>query len=341
MNRHTMMPRTLRFQSLLAVVLALLFAAPAYADQPETAEQWLQKLAPAMSLSAYRGVFVYARGEQVNSMQIAHRFHDGEVQERLVQLDGESGEIVRKGERIFCVLPDHGRVKLDQIIASGPFAEPFARDLAPDGRWYQASLMGESRVAGHETVGVALDARDEHRYSYQLWLEKDSGLLVKSHVQTADGKVLERFQFTTLEIVDELPDSEFELQSQGPEVERRLHAVAGDERGRLEGWHLNWRPDGFSPSAVPRSGNKQAVAFSDGLATFSVFVESVGTLVMPTGASRIGATTAYMRYVQAADQGFLVTVVGEIPPATAMRVAESVEVDSSLSARPQAELHDN
>ncbi len=319
----------------LGVCVALLALVPtaALAESTAQAQAWLQKLGPAMSQTTYRGVFVYARGEQVHSMQIAHRYHDGQIQERLVQQDGEGGEIVRKGDRVFCILPDHGRVQLDQVIPSGPFVEAKASQWLPDSRWYRAAMLDDDRVAGHATVQIALDARDAHRYSYRLWLEKDTGLLVKSHVKSEGGQVLERFQFTSLEIIDSLPDSEFELVSEGRVVKDRSLAagtLAGE--GRFAGWRLGWRPDGFAPAVAPRSGDHPAIAFSDGLATFSVFVEASGSVPMPTGASRIGATTAYMRHLEAGDKGYLVTVIGEIPPATAMRVAESVEVDTATPA---------
>ncbi|MDX1634044.1 MAG: MucB/RseB C-terminal domain-containing protein [Marinobacter sp.] len=326
--------KVLRLSALAAVFWATLLAlapVPVLAESPSRADLWLQKLGPAMNLTTYRGVFVYARGEQVHSMQIAHRYHEGQVQERLVQQDGAGGEILRKGERVLCVLPDHGRVQLDQVIPSGPFAEAMASQWVPDSRWYQSVLLEDDRVAGHTTVQVALEARDAHRYSYRLWLEKNTGLLVKSHVRTASGEVLERFQFTSLEIIDSLPDSEFELQTEGRIIKNR--ALAGEPapaESRMSGWRLGWRPDGFVPAVAPRSGGKPAVAFSDGLATFSVFVESTGAMAMPTGVSRIGATTAYMRHVEAGDAGYLITVIGEIPPATAMRLAESVEVDAPV-----------
>ncbi|MFC7295151.1 MucB/RseB C-terminal domain-containing protein [Marinobacter aromaticivorans] len=318
--------------------LALAAPAPAVAGE-KTAAYWLQRLGPALNMTSYRGVFVYARGSSVHSMQIAHRYHNGIVEERLVLQDGGSGEIVRRGMNVVCVLPEQGRVKLDQVIPSGPFAEAFTRQLIPVSRWYRAELKGEDRIAGYDVVTVALAAKDQHRYSHRLWLEKSTGLLVKSHVRTADGEVLEHFQFTSLEITDDIADSEFEIRSEGREITRTLND-AGKRPGspdefsrtpRMHGWHLGWRPEGFEPAAAPRSGKGQAVAFSDGLAAFSVFVEPAGRVSMPTGASRIGATTIYMSQLKSADKTFMVTVVGELPPASARRVAESVRIDEAFA----------
>ncbi|WP_227538084.1 MucB/RseB C-terminal domain-containing protein [Marinobacter vulgaris] len=317
----------------LLSVLAFFLAGQAFSDTAsKDAEYWLDRLGPALNMTSYRGVFVYARGNQVSSMQIAHRYQNGVVEERLVPQDGANGEIVRKGMRVICVLPDHGRIQLDQVIPSGPFAEAFSSQLMPVSRWYKSEVAGDDRIAGYEVVKLALNAKDELRYSHQLWLEKSTGLLVKSNVSSSDGEVLEHFQFTSLEITDSLSDSEFVIRTEGTEIERELATKkTSSPAPRMDGWTLEWRPDGFIPAAAPRSGKGQAVAFSDGLAAFSVFVEPAREMVMPTGASRIGATTVYMKQLEVDDVDFFVTVVGEIPPTTARKVAEAVRVDDRLA----------
>ena len=318
----------------LLMILAFMLAGPiSVAADEEEAAAWLKRLGPALNMTSYRGVFVYARGGSVNSMQIAHRYHDGVVEERLVLQDGGSGEIVRKGMNVVCVLPERGRIKLDQVIPSGPFAESFTSQLVPVSRWYRAEMKGEDRVAGYDVVTVALSARDRYRYSHRLWLEKSTGLLVKSQVRNAEGEVLEHFQFTSLQIGENIPDSEFEIRARGREILRTLENSASQASAvqRMDGWRLGWRPDGFVPAAAPRSGKGQAVAFSDGLAAFSVFVEPAGAVDMPTGASRIGATTVYMHKVSYEGNAYLVTVVGELPPQTARHVAESVRVENALA----------
>jgi sigma-E factor negative regulatory protein RseB len=324
-----------------AFVLACLLVVPVPATaesagasgQPETASDWLKRLGPALNMTSYRGVFVYARGGQVHSMRIAHRFRDGRVEERLVLQDGGSGEIVRKGMDVVCVLPDQGRIRLDDVIPSGPFAEAFSAHFMPVVERFTPELVGEDRVAGYDVVAIALRANDDDRYSHRLWLEKNTGLLVKSHVRDADGEVLEQFQFTSLEITDDLANQEFEIQSEGREISRTLDDPENSQSlvNRMNGWTLGWRPEGFMPAAAPRSGIGKAVAFSDGLAAFSVFVEPAGNLKMPTGASRVGATTIYMRELDVSGKPFLVAVVGEIPPKTARKVADAVRIDNELA----------
>lgn len=320
--------------TLKSALLALLMAVtPVTIAGERPAEAWLEQLAPALNMTSYRGVFVYARGGRVHSMQVAHRYADGVVQERLVLQDGGAGEIVRKGMDVVCVLPRQGKIRLDQVIPSGPFAKAFASDLMPVSKWYRSDLVGEDRIAGYDAVIIALTARDAYRYSHRLWLEKNTGLLVKRDVGEAGGPVLEHFQFTSLEITGDIPDSELEVQTRGRIVTR----TAGNEEpeppvgasASMSGWRLDWRPQGFVPAAAPRARAGQAVAFSDGVAAFSVFVEPEGPVKMPRGASRIGATTVYMRELSVAGRPFLVTVVGEVPPDTARQVADSVRVENA------------
>jgi sigma-E factor negative regulatory protein RseB len=64
------------------------------------------------------------------------------------------------------------------------------------------------------------------------------------------------------------------------------------------------------------------VVFADGLATMSVFIEPNSPVTDPASDVQIhGPTSAYSRRVADA----LVTVVGEVPPATVRAVAQSVE----------------
>lgn len=297
----------------------------AAASTPTTAEEWLQHLAPALNHTSYEGVFVYTRGNEVNSMRIYHRYRDGHVRERLVQLDGANGEIIRDDNRVVCIYPNKGQVQLDNVIPAGPFAEAFANQLTPVTRWYKPQLLHEDRIAGYPAIGVALKARDKDRYSYRLWLEEKTGLLVRSEVVGAHGHILERFQFTDLTFTNDIPDSKLEAKP-GNRTIHREDIRQPDSATRRTEWSMGWKPAGFVAAAAPVAAKNEAVAYSDGLASFSVFVEPLKGVDMPSGVSRIGATTAYLRKMHRNDTTYLITVVGEVPPLTARRVANGIEL---------------
>jgi sigma-E factor negative regulatory protein RseB len=309
-----------------------LYGMPTFAAESEatSARDWLGNLETALEKTSYRGVFVYARGVEVNAMRIIHRYRNGTVTERLSQLDGDNGEIIRHGNEVVCILPNRGRLELDAVIPAGPFAGAFTDRLKPMSRWYRPHKLDDGRIAGFDAVVIAVTAKDRHRYSYRLWLERETGLLLKSQVRDRQGEVLERFQFTQLEITDDIADSELEVPHSGKQVQ----AVPGNEDAEAptgeaadsdaRSWQLGWTPDGFVAFTDMGDERFRLAAFSDGMASFSVFVEPMGGMDMPVGASRIGATTAYLHKIRSQEHVYLVTVVGEVPPETAMRVAESV-----------------
>src|SRR5690606_5469762 len=133
-------------RGLTFLALAYLWSVPgAFAQAPgevgnaartEQAMAWLERLGPALNMPSYQGVFVYARGDQVHSMRIAHRFRDGRVDERLVMQDGGSGATVSRGMHVVCVLPDQWRVRMDGVLPPGRFAEAFTSRLTAFGQWY-------------------------------------------------------------------------------------------------------------------------------------------------------------------------------------------------------------
>lgn len=318
----------------LTPMLAMAKSTESTVDTDQSMQQgfaWLERMTDAMRTQNYRGIFVYSRGNTSSSMKVMHRFKNGVDRERLVQLDGEMGEILRTGDELVCVLPGNKVVSLDQSIPSGPFAGAFARRLMPNKAYYRISLSGEDRVAGHQAVKVAVMAKDANRYSYVLWLEKPSGLLLRSHLINAKGEVLEQFNYTSLELDATISDAELESKNIG---EAYSHESVPSIRGGKDwtakvDWRIGWLPDGFmSVNKAVQSGDglqsSNVQVFTDGLASFSVFIESPSDNSMPEGATVIGATVAYAHRLQWQDQEYRVTVVGEVPIKTAIHVAKQV-----------------
>ena len=95
-------------------------------------------------------------------------------------------------------------------------------------------------------------------------------------------------------------------------------------------WESGWIPPGFklvgvSQTDSPVSDQKvDSLLFSDGLASFSLFVEKDRSKVLGPSSEQIGATTAVSRLFRQGDDYYNVTVIGEISSGVAERVAVSV-----------------
>lgn len=289
------------------------------------AEQWIEKMREAATYSSYRGTFMFSRGDMSSSMRVVHRYHEGEEQERLTQLDGEMGEILRRGMEVICLVGEHDLVRLEKGEFSNPVSASF-KEFMPDHEHYRVDEKGIERVVNRAAVKIRVQAKDALRYSYRLWLDRETGLLLKSQVLGDDDKSLETFQFTSLEIPTETRPEEFAFDMDAEKVVMKTIPLSQPDKKWPSGleWDVAWVPEGFKTMSAP-GNSRDVMLYSDGLASFSVFVERQRDEMLPEGASMVGATTLYFSELSHKDMAYAVTVVGEIPAMTAMKVAKGVQ----------------
>jgi len=289
-----------------------------------TPRQWLKKMQMAATEQDYKGTFVFMRGAMSSTMSVVHRFQNGIERELLKQLDGEMGEIIRNGAEVVCVFPDHRTVQLEQSKYSNSIVQTFA-SFMPDQSEYELSVMDDGRIVERPCVQIHVAAMDEDRYSYRLWLDKETGLLLKSSLMDQNGKVLERLHYTEVEFPDSISESELKGMNTGGVV---THEMISDLSNGVKlrsdlMWTTGWSPKGYKKV---NSDGASVMVYSDGLATYSIFIEELKDDAMPEGAVQVGATIAYSYQRKVNSGQYNVTVMGEIPAMTAMKVAESVMV---------------
>ena len=171
---------------------------------------------------------------------------------------------------------------------------------------------------------LSISPKNNDRYGYLLWLDRETGLLLQSHMVDVDQKrVREIFQFSTISIGPSTVSSSLASSMAEDAVQHRLSGevvlFSEDQRAKPR-WRVAWLPNGFK--AVPVTGNNR-FHFSDGLATFSVFFEPAGNSLLPDSATQVGGTVVITRRLKRLKGQ--ITVVGEVPFSIAEKVAESVE----------------
>jgi len=317
----------MRALPLLTLLLGSCTMVPALAanSSPEASE-WLNKLARAEQEQSYQGSFVYERNGSFSSHDIWHRVQDGKVSERLLQLDGAAQEIVRVDGKVQCVSGS-----LVSGVGSPPDSAPRVLDPLKLMSWYDLSVAGRSRVAGRDAVIVTLTPRDQHRYAFELHLDRRTGLPLRSLMLNDKGQLLERFQMTRLD-TDEAPsDDDLHASASCKPVER----VATASTEAASGWRSDWLPPGFEliNSTVRRDQARNSMVsslmYDDGLARFSVFLEPITDDAGPDTRAQLGPTVAVSRRLNTPKGKVMVTVVGEIPLGTAERVALSMRAQDA------------
>ncbi|MGD8218094.1 MucB/RseB C-terminal domain-containing protein [Pseudomonas thivervalensis] len=295
-------------------------AIPAHADD---AQDWLNRLSQAEQQQSFQGTFVYERNGSFSTHNIWHRVQDGKVRERLLQLDGSAQEVVR--------IDGHTQCVSGSLIAGlGNTPDSTSRALDPQKlkNWYDLAVIGKSRVAGRQAVIVALTPKDQHRYGFELHLDKETGLPLKSLLLNDKGQLLERFQFTRMNVA---APADADLQASAeckPVAQDPVKTVAAKTA-----WHSDWLPPGFelTSSAARKDPDTQvqvsSLMYDDGLARFSVFLEPLNGANATDTRTQLGPTAAVSRRLTTPQGEMMVTVVGEIPIGTAERIALSMRSD--------------
>ncbi len=309
--------------------LFLILVAPALWSE-QLPREYLDQMSHSFRELDYRGEFTYEFGSHMDTLSIVHAVRGGVEKERLVYLNGNPREIVRDGHELSCIHPGDQIMRLGSTIASGPFARSFqgVRDIS---EYYRFSFGEPTRVAGRSARQIVVKPLDEYRYGFQLYLDQQTGLLLKSVTLSPAGTVLERFQFTRIDIGAEIDDSELQA-SEVASSHAIHHVLAQSHEGSVPQSIAvaAWLPPGFSLSASSvQSGSEPPVhlsMYTDGFSTLTVVLEPAepGAQLLDDGQARRGATVAYLRQLALQGKPYLLTVVGEIPLETAQKVAYSV-----------------
>lgn len=316
---------------LLSLLLSGWFIVPAHADE---AQDWLTRLGQAEQQQSFHGTFVYERNGSFSTHNIWHRVQNGRVRERLLQLDGSAQEVVRIDGRTQCVSGT-----LIAGLGDSPNAAARALDPKKLKNWYDLAVIGKSRVAGRDAVIVSLTPRDQHRYGFELHLDKKTGLPLKSLLLNDKGQLLERFQFTSLD-TDEIPSDKDLL----AEPDCKPINIASDKASAaktVQNWRSDWLPPGFeltSSSSHKDAQTKTQVSslmYDDGLARFSVFLEPLNGATVTDTRTQLGPTVAVSRRLTTPQGEMMVTVVGEIPIGTAERIALSMRNNDGAATSKQ------
>ncbi len=320
--------KPVRFQSLL-LSLSLTFPVAAIATQLAEVQAWLEKMQHAAHMVNYEGTFVYGQQGQLSSMRIIHRVTPQGGQERLISMDGTGREVIRDGNKVTCFLPDSNAVVVEKTRPTKQFPPEFPMKIDELKDFYTFKLMGDSRVAGHLTQGIKILPKDPYRYGHHLWVEKKTGLLLKTHLLNEQGKPIEQFVFTQVTFLDEVPDEKLVTAVNSQDF-TWYEAKESSDKSEEQHPDLNvaWLPGGFKEDMermqkMPTGGMPvKHKVFSDGLSSVSVFFEEgmeqdTSNLV---GGSRMGAINAHGRSLG----DYHVTVVGEVPHVTVQKICEAV-----------------
>lgn len=288
------------------------------AQSPEVTKL-LQKMASIPHTLNYQGSFTYQHKDNpsLQSFRIIHWVEDGVEHERLQHLNGPEREFLRSGKVIGCE-------SLGDQLLQGKISQ-LGASLARMDQLYRFEIRGPERVAGREATALLALPLDAYRHSSLLTIDNETGLVLKSWLVDESARPLERYQFIDLDLSPDLASMQ---QQPAAKVQRSTTAQLSDcnpsELKQSQHWQLAWVPPGFA-FVGQRKVREQIdmLMYTDGLTTFSVFIE-IASGAIPEGVAQRGATLAVMDSLSYQGKRYRITVVGEIPVVTAQKIAQNI-----------------
>lgn len=321
------MTRVANVRLALALAAGLAVAPSAH---PESVTDWLMRMTTAANDLSYRGTFVYLHENQIETMRVARMAEADNVRERLYSLNGAAREIIRDQEQVWCYLPDQQMgVHQYRQTSDNTFPRILPRDIADLEANYRLEMRRQERIADRMAQEIRISPRDTFRYGYALWVDAETGLLLRADLLDTDGMSIEQYMFTDIEVGADIDEGD--LRAVTPEQDL---VWIGDRNeapppgpARLE-WAVGRVPDGFMLTrqiqrlSPMRKQPVEHLVYSDGLAAVSVFIERrAGLKKTPMeGLSRMGALHAFATVID----NYQVTVVGEVPADTVDMMGMSV-----------------
>lgn len=294
------------------------------------ASEWLERMSKAFRESSYQGVLIFGNDRQWQTLSVSHALINNTEYEKFRHLTGIPREIIRRGDETTCIHPGEHSTRLDTALPVPLVGYDGGLDI---GAVYEFQMREVSRVAGRYAQHIRVIPQDNFRYGYNLWLDQETGLLLRSELVNLQQQVLERFQFADINIGLNLTEDDFSPQGDGHTLAQHRHETINETPAEAVNWVPAWVPQGFQLASAGQvavePGNEDdaqplRLMYSDGLASFTLFVDPAGAEGLPEIVSQWGATSAAVRYLTHDKLRYRITAVGELPSDAILKIAGSV-----------------
>lgn len=288
-------------------LLCALLAAPGLlaADAGEDWQAWFARMQRAQSALNYDATVVIDQGKGWEAFELSQRIGPNGVEQRVQGLTGEPARLLRSGQGM-SLLTEGSDTRL--ATSPQPSMVPDPRLLA---RSYRVELGADERVAGRQARQVAVLAQDASRFSLRVWIDRDTGLPLRSERLAEGGSLIERQMVTRLVVHGFAAAA-------GPAP---VVAASASAAAELSG--------GFQllamPAMVPGLQGASHAIVGDGLVRVSVYRVPLRFLAgLPAEAWQRGATGKVV--LQGGEEALF--VIGELPPATLRAIAAEMSASA-------------
>ncbi|WP_341659574.1 sigma-E factor regulatory protein RseB [Vibrio sp.] len=316
-------------KKILTSVLALFsLSSPLAFAEERTAEALLHQMNEASQHLSYELSYILIKKNSIEPLLYRHARNNNQQLAHLVYLSGPSREVIRRGSEVSYIELGVEPFTIESGNIVAPTIPLLNSDVEELSRFYDFIQVGRAREAGVACQVLRVASKDGLRYSYILWVDEKTKLPLRADLVDRDGEVLEQYRTISYSVNDNISEILSALNTV------KLPGVLSLPKGALEDsfWTVGWIPKGFESTELNRyrMGSTERMVetqmFSDGLFSFSVYISQSDDYSLKGQLVRQGRRTLHS-YVKGDKE---ISVVGDIPPATAKRIAQSVTIKKSM-----------
>ncbi|MGF1747304.1 MULTISPECIES: sigma-E factor regulatory protein RseB [Vibrio] len=314
-----------------SLLLFSLFGAKAFAEEA-SAEALLHQMSDASQQLNYELSYILIKKNSIEPLLYRHATFETQQFAHLVYLSGPVREVIRRGSEVSYIEPGVDPFTIESGKMVAPLMPLLNGNITQLSEFYDYVRVGRAREAGAATQVFRIVPKDGLRYSYVLWVDEASKLPLRADLLDRDGEILEQFRVISYSVNDRIAEMLSALEKV------QLPAVLSLPKGNIEAtyWQVGWVPAGFKPKDLNRyrmfstENIVESQMFTDGLFSFSVYVSERDNHSLKGDLIRQGRRTVHS--VVSGDRQ--ISVVGDIPPATAQRIAQSVKLNPVKQTLP-------
>jgi sigma-E factor negative regulatory protein RseB len=299
---------------------------PANSHSPDDAQAWLDKMSNAVKSLNYTVSFVLlVPGSDSQPYLWRHGVNeDGLEMEQLNLLNGPGREVVRIGNKVSYFEPNVPPYSLYSSIINGPLPSEFLQQPEKVVSGYEFIMVGRSRIAGRASQQIRIISKDKSRFGLNVWLDQETGLLLKMNMLGQNAQLLEQIQVTDLQVTKEPAPFFAKIE---PEMLPEVVSFSPNTEFSSE-WTIGYIPKGMvivKRDFLRLSGSGVVVEYimlSDGLIDVSIYLQERDN---NTPHSNLVGTVQSDTLLTIEHGELNVTVIGRLPATTANAIAKSIE----------------
>lgn len=312
-----------------ALTLFSLSSPLAFAEE-KPAEALLHQMNEASQHLNYELSYILIKKNSIEPLLYRHARSEDQQLAHLVYLSGPVREVIRRGDEVSYIEPGVEPFTIESGNMVAPTIPLLNSNVDELSEIYDFIQVGRAREAGSACQVLRIAPKDGLRYSYILWIDEQTKLPLRADLVDRDGEVLEQFRTISYSVNDQISDILSGLNTV------KLPDVLSLPKGELEKsfWTVGWIPKGFESKELNRyrmaNTNRmvETQMYTDGLFSFSIYVSESDNYSLKGQLVRQGRRTLHS-FVKGDKE---ISVIGDIPPATAKRIAQSVTINKQASA---------